>query len=341
MKRILLSIIIILFSNNLNGINLFDSSFYEIQFISNNIENDKINKINKIKIESLLKIFDKTLSYNQYSNIENYVSEDFVNTLIKNIIINDEKIINNKYSSKIKINFDKKKIINFYREKKIPYIEYYPNKFLLIILEEEGVNENLFTKNNKLYSYLYSNPHLSSIYKLPNLDINDRFILKKEHIKNKNLEKINNFAKKYDLNEIAILLVEKENKNIKYNLILFSNDKIIEKRLSFNSYNFSQLFEILENEILNMWKEINLIQNKSLNRISCKINYFNMLELKEIKFNLNNISIIKDLIIRSIYYKNLEYEIYYFGNLEILINLFQLNNLSINNSQENCVIRLK
>ena len=74
MKRILLSIIIILFSNNLNGINLFDSSFYEIQFISNNIENDKINKINKIKIESLLKIFDKTLSYNQYSNIENYVS---------------------------------------------------------------------------------------------------------------------------------------------------------------------------------------------------------------------------------------------------------------------------
>ena len=53
-----------------------------------------------------------------YNKINNYLTEDLINTFIKNIIINDEKIINNKYISKIKINFDKKKIINFFRLKK-------------------------------------------------------------------------------------------------------------------------------------------------------------------------------------------------------------------------------
>jgi len=36
--------------------------------------------------------------------------------MIKNITINNEIIINNKYASKIKVNFEKKKIINFYRQ---------------------------------------------------------------------------------------------------------------------------------------------------------------------------------------------------------------------------------
>ena len=35
-----------------------------------------------------------------------------------------------------------------------------------------------------------------------NLDINDRYILKKEHIKDKNYNKILEFSKKYELDEI-------------------------------------------------------------------------------------------------------------------------------------------
>ena len=83
----------------------------------------------------------------------NKLSEDLINTFIKNIIINDEKIINNKYISKIKINFDKKKIIDFFRLNKIPYVEYHPKKFLLIIYDENELNNNLFTKNNNYYKY--------------------------------------------------------------------------------------------------------------------------------------------------------------------------------------------
>ena len=68
--------------------------------------------------------------------------------------------------------------------------------FLLIIYEINELNENLFTKNNNYYSYYKKNFKNNNLFKIPNLDINDRFILKKEDIKNKDLNKINwNFLK--------------------------------------------------------------------------------------------------------------------------------------------------
>ena len=44
---------------------------------------------------------------------------------------------------------------------------------------------------------------------------------------------------------------------------------------------------------------------KLLNFLNCKINYFNMFELKEIRNNLNNVSIIKNLNIKKLSYKNI------------------------------------
>ena len=75
--------------------------------------------------------------------------------------------------------------------------------------------------------------------------------------------------------------------------------------------------------------------------INCKINYFNNLELKEIRKNLNNISIIQNLNIKSLSFKNIEYDIYFYGNLKILNNIFEMNKLDLNESKNQCVIRLK
>ena len=45
MKTILFFISIIIFTNNLHSQSLFETDFYEIDFISNNVEDDKIRKI--------------------------------------------------------------------------------------------------------------------------------------------------------------------------------------------------------------------------------------------------------------------------------------------------------
>ena len=340
--KVLIIITIILLSNKyVYSNNLFDTSIHDVNFISNNIENTKIIKINEIKKKSLLNILKKTLSNEKYDELLTYLSDDLINSFIKNVIINDEKIISNKYFSRIKINFNKKKIVEFYRKKNIPYVEYYPEKFLLIIYEEDEISENLFTKNNNFYFYYNQNIETNSLFKIPNLDINDRFILKKEHIKNRDYEKISKFSKKYKLEEIIIVIAKSNSKKTSFELILFSEEKIIEKKFLLNQHEYETFFKILKSETLNIWKIINSIQNNSINMINCKINYFNNLELKEIRKNLNNISIIQNLNIKSLSFKNIEYDIYFYGNLKILNNIFKMNKLDINNSKNKCVIRLK
>ena len=341
MKYIFFTIIIICASKHLYSKDLFNSSFYDVKFKSNNIENDKIKKINQIKKESILNIFNQTLEKKQYKEISETLSDDLINTFIKNIIIDDEKILNDQYLSKIKINFDKKKIINFYRQKKIPYVEYYPNKFLLIIYEEDEINNNLFSKKNNFYRYLIENNQINKMFALPKLDINDRFILKTEDIKNTNVEKIKLFAKKYNLNDVIIVIVQTNKGKPNYQLILYSDGEIVQKKINFQEFKIDKFFNILEKETLNIWKKINAIQNISLNSLNCKIRYFNTLELKEIRNNLSNVSNIENLTIKSLSYKYIEYEINYYGNLKILLKIFELNRLKIRNFNNSCTIKLK
>ena len=178
MKIFILIILLIFFNKNVFSNNIFKTSFYNIEFISENIDDDKIQAINKIKIKSISSILKNALSQENYLDINNQLTDDLINTFIKNIIINDEKIINNKYISKIRVNFDKKKIIDFLRINKIPYVEYHPSNFLLIIYEINELNSNLFTKNNNHYKFLNENKKNINLFIIPNLDINDRFIIK-------------------------------------------------------------------------------------------------------------------------------------------------------------------
>ena len=340
MKYFFLFVYLIIFNNYVYARDLFQTSFYNVEFISKNIDNDKINEIKKIKIKSIQSIFQKTLNDQHFNAVNILITEDFTNAFIKNIIINDEKIINNKYLSKIKINFNKKKIINFYRKNNFPYVEFYPDKFLLIIYEKNELNENLFTNKNIFYKYLNDNAQSNTFFKIPNMDINDRFILTKNHIENRNFDKINSFSQKYNLSETIVVVTKKKNNEINYELLLKSDEEILEKRINFNSIQLDKFFTSLKDETLKIWKQINQIQNNSLNLLNCEVKYFNMLELKEIRNNFNNISIIKDININSISYKNINYDIYYYGNLKILFKIFEFNNLKINFDKNFCSIKL-
>ena len=332
---------ILLLSKYVFSDNLFETSVYEVNFFSDDIDNNKIIKINEIKKDSFLSILKKTLNDEKYNELLSNLSEDLINSFIKNVTINDEKIINNKYFSKIKINFDKKKIINFFRENHIPYVEYFPKKILLIVYEIDGINNNLFTKNNNYYSFLNNNLDKYNIFQIPKLDINDRYILNKKHIIDKDIKKLINFSNKYDLNELLIVIANKNENNIQYDLFLYSDGEIFEKKLVLNQHDFQEFFDILNNETINIWKNLNQIQNKFLNSIQCKVNYFTIKELKEIKNKLNNVSIIKNLSIKTLSYKYIEYEINYYGNLKILFKIFKLNQLNIKHNENLCTIKLK
>ena len=96
MKKLILLIILVFFSKIVYSNNLFDTSFYDIEFKSNNIENDKIKELKKIKIKSLLSILKNTLSNKDYIEINNKSS--------KNILI----ITSCLYPNKISTDFESK-----------------------------------------------------------------------------------------------------------------------------------------------------------------------------------------------------------------------------------------
>ena len=83
---------------------------------------------------------------------------------------------------------------------------------------------------NKIYPYIKDdlnktvffhgtlNSDRYKIFKIPNLDINDRYILNKKDINKNNIDRIINFSKKYNLNDIIVVKVKTSETPVKYNI---------------------------------------------------------------------------------------------------------------------------
>ena len=322
---------------------LFETDFFNVEFTSDNVEEMKNQKISEIKKISIDLIFKRILLKDDYSNIKRNFNENYINTFIKNIIIENEKIINNSYSSNIKINFDINSIVNELRIKNIPYIEYEPKNFLTIIYEKDNLQTNLLTTNNTYYDYLIKNKDRQSFFEVPNLDLNDRYLLNIQDIETNNIERLNLFINKYSKLDVILIKSYKLNSNKKYEIYLYDNNynnfKLI-KTLSTN-YNLLNLFNNIQSVVLDKWKEKNIIQNTEIKIINCNIIYFNLLELKEIINKINNITFIRNIKLNTISYKKNDYTIEYFGDKKILLKSFINNNMLISDTNNKCVVKLK
>lgn len=345
MNKFLIFLYFLLISNSLlqntSASEIFESKYKKLDFISNNIETDKVIKIDEIKFESLDNILFNILITDDYINFKKKINKDLINTLIKNIIIEDEKIINNHYSALIKVNYNEKKIVNYLIENQISYVAFLPENILTIIFEDHNLNKNLFSINNNHYKYLKNNEPDNLIYLSPNLDINDRYLLNYNDIINLNINKINKFNEKYYRNNSLIIISYEKNGLINYRNFFISKNKIINlKKRSYNIGNNYLIFKDIKRELIDEWKKINIIQTKYLNSINCEFNYFNIQELKELKKNINNLSIIKNTTLNKISYKKSNYILYYYGNIEILSTLLSKYGLKIILFKDNCKIYL-
>ena len=338
--RIFLILLILFFSKNVLSNSLFDSDFYEVNFKSNNIENDKLIKIRDIKFKSINKIFNNILIENDYKFIKRKIDENLINTFIKNIIIEDEKIINNNYYSKIKVNYNKNSIIFFLRKLNLSYVENLPSQMLIIVFEKNLLKETFLSKTDIHYEYLMNINN--SFFKIPKLDINDKYLLSNININNNYITNLDNIVEKYSSSNTILLFVDNKKNKIQYDIYLYSdNDLSNILSLEYSKYDFNNLFSNIEYSILNEWKIKNRIQNRDINKTYCEIRYYNLRELKEIRKYLNNISIIKNIKLKKISYKVNYYDILYYGNDNNLINLFKLNKLNLKFNNNICKISLK
>ena len=343
MKNILIIIFSILFSKLVFSDNLFETDEYILKFNSENINIIKEKNIDDIKIKSFQSILKKILTKNNYKKIQKNLNIQFVNNFILNMTINQENIVNNNYYSIVKINFNKDTIIDYFIMNKISYVETLPRNLLIIIYEQNNLENNLLSKKNSFYKYLLNTEKeiFSSLFLLPNLDFNDRYIFNKNHFKNKRIEQIKKLNYKYNTNYQILVHSSKKNNFYHIKTIFIDKDKeyLIEE-IKLKKLNFKEIYLNIYYNSLDKWKELNQIDTKFTNALLCKININNIHELKFVRNLLKSNRIIKSLNLNSIMLNENIYNILYFGNFEIFRQSLQKDRLNINIKDNECNIKL-
>ena len=337
MRIVFIFFLALFICKNLLSNNIFETMEYELNFSSNNINLIKEKKIDEIKIKSFQSIIKKLLTKKNYNKI-NIKDMNFINSFILNYRINNEKIINDKYFAKIKINFNKKIFINYFIENKIEFIDNIPDKFLVIILEKNDLKTNVLTEDNKYYQFLKNsnNTLFTNLFFIPNLDFNDRFIFNEYHFSNDVFKQNNILNKKYGTEYQILISSITKNNLIIYDIYIFhNNQKYFVGKIPINNLNYDQLFNKILFDSIDKWKEINQINTSLKNTLECKIKINNISELRYVRSLLKSNLLIQEITLNSIELNNNLYSIAYIGNFENFkkslkfnrLNLFYHNNL--------------
>jgi len=342
MRIIYIFLFVFLISKNLFSNIIFETNEYELNFTSDNINQIKENKINEIKLKSFNNLIKKILTRKNLKKI-NLNDIDFVNSFVLNYKINNEKIINNNYFANVKINFNKKLIIQYLIDNKIEFINKIPDKFLVIIMDQNDLKTYMFTHENKYYNYLNNSINKSYIeyLKIPNLDFNDRFIFNEYHFKNDAFKQNNILNLKY-ATKYQILISSVNNKNvIIHDVYLYHNkQKYFVSKISVKNLNYEKLFNDIVLNVIDKWKEINQISTSLKNNLECKILINNINELRYVRGLLKSNILIQNLTLKSIELNTNLYSIVFIGDIENFINSLYLTRLSLSYKNNLCNIEL-
>ncbi|SVD86402.1 uncharacterized protein METZ01_LOCUS439256, partial [marine metagenome] len=162
---------------------------YSKNFIISDIEVEEKYDLNFNKSKVIDKGFIQAFKILIYKMVEKKDRSKFKNislkqikSLIENFSIVDEKFIDNKYTNKFEVQFNRKKILNFFEKKNV--ISSLPKEvksfFLPILIDTKtselyNLNKNIFFNN---WNIKLQKHHLIN-YVLPNEDIEDYLIIKK------------------------------------------------------------------------------------------------------------------------------------------------------------------
>ena len=321
---------------------IFETNEYELNFSSNNMNLTKENKINEIKTISFQNLIKKILTKKNQKKI-NLNDINFVNSFILNYKINNEKIINNNYFAKIKVNFNEKKIINYLIENKINFINKSPTKFLLIILEKNNLNSYLLSDENNYYKYLNTkiNERYQMYFKIPNLDFNDRFIFNENHFTNEIFDQNNILNKKYGTEYQILINSITSNNDTFYDVYLYyNNQKYFLSKISIRNLSYDKLFNNVLLKTINKWKEINQINTSLNNKLECTLKINNINELRYVRGLLKSNILVQNLTLKAIELNNNLYSILFLGNIENFKNSLEFSRLNLFYQNDLCNIQL-
>ena len=266
-----------------------------------NLSFDKSKVIDKGFLKAFNILIKKILEKKDQAKIKN-ISTENVKYLIDNFSILDETFENQNYQGTLEVQFDRKKIIKFLDKKKI--FSSLPNEidvFLLPILIDSKNNE-LYYLNQNIFFNLWNDvneSHFLVKYILPNEDIEDHLIIKK-NLNNLENYNFNEIIKKYNLENYVILILLKDDNKLRiYSKIKFENKNMLLNK-NFNNVDISNKTFIkniileIKNTYEDRWKSLNKLNTTIELPIRLSVDSNNVELSNKLEKTLMNLDFVSD-----------------------------------------------
>ena len=147
---------------------------------------------------------------------------------------------------------------------------------------------------------------------------------------------------KYETEYQILIHSEKKNNKIIYEVSMyFSEKKYFISKISINNLKYEKLFSSILSNIIDKWKEINLIQTSLKNFLDCKIKINNINELRYVRSLLKSNFLIQDLTLKSINLNNNLYSISFVGTIDNFKKSLEVNRLNLFYNDKFCNIELR
>ena len=302
-----------------------------------NINFEKSKVLDKGFLKAFKILINKILINKDKDKVSKVTIQE-VKYLIDSFSILNENFINKKYKAKIEVEFDKKKIIKYLDKKRIflSLPKEVESLVLPILIDTKKYNE-LYYFNQNIFFNLWNDVSKNSFlinYVLPNEDIEDYLIIKR-NINNIDKYDFNEIIKKYDLKNHIILILLKNEKNLRlYSKVNFENKTIlINKNYNNIDINNKSVVKNIILEIKNLyedkWKSMNKLNTTIELPITLSINSKNFELSKKLENTLKSLDFVSHFKIEKFDNHEIIYRIIFNSTPQKFLEDMKLSGLEI------------
>ncbi len=310
------------------------SEIYDLNFDKNKVLDEGFQEAFKILAYKLVETKDKYKF--------NTVSLNIIKSLVENFSISNEEFINEKYNCEIEVEFNKKRVIEFIKNKKIiPSIPKKTDVLIIPVLIDQYDNQLYFFNQNIFYEkWIETNNQYSLInYVLPSEDIEDYQSIKK-YVNNIEDFDIKKLANKYNNKKYIFLAIIKKKNNLKiFSKIYFGGEKFLLNK----NYTLNDIKDIREIKSIiidiketyeDRWKSIHKINSSISLPIKLQVNSKNFELTEKLEKSLKNFELISKFNIYKINKDKIIYQIVYNGSPIKFLEDMKLKNFNVINNNE-------
>ena len=243
-----------------------------------------------------------------------------IKKLIKSFKILEESYKEDIYRAELRVVYSEKRVKEFLREKNISFSlpKYISAVFFPVFYingEMQGLNENFFYNNWEKIKI--KNELINFILPLEDLDDVSQIAKMRDNLEDLDILSL---VSKYGKKNYVFVLMDFEKTKLNIYLKTNFNNNTTSKNILYEVKNIrdeimlNSILKDLKLEIVDLWKEQNLINLLMPLSINIKFKHSKLKDLDKLRKNFSKISIIDNYVLEEFNINNSDYKIYYYGN---------------------------